>query len=602
MTFRPAVSLLAIAGLALASISAAPAPVPAPRLLDEVKALTAPEMDGRASGTPGGDRAARHIAEALRAAGLRAAREGSFVIPFDVPTRVRLGADNRLALAAPNTRELALGADWTPVGGSADGAIAGEVVFAGYGISAPDLGWDDYAGIDARGKIVLALGGEPRRADPASPFARAYAAGYGRRLYKARVARDHGAVAVLLVTRPVGGSDTLPPLREGVGAGAAPTVAITRAAAEALAAAGGQHLGELRERIDATLAPASRALAGVRVELRVRLVREVGTTGNVVGILPGTDPVLARQAVVIGAHYDHLGRTGEGALDAEHGVEVHPGADDNASGTAAVLALARAFAAAGGAPRTLVFALFSGEELGLLGAGAYLRDPPFPIERTVAMVNLDMIGRMRDATVYVGGLDSGSGLGPLVTSAADGLGLRVEPRGSPYGPSDHMSFYQHRVPVLFFHTGVHKDYHRVTDTWDRINADGLARVVALAERVIDRMARGPAPAYAEVTAEGPARAAGAVSTGSGTGYFGIAPDPDDDAPGVRLAIVQPGTAASRAGVRPGDVVVRFAGIRVYSFEDLRELITAHRPGDPVEVVYLRDGREHIVPVLLGSRP
>ncbi len=595
-------SVTAIAGLALALLSAAPVPAPAPRLLDEVKLLTAPEMDGRASGTPGNERAARHITDALREAGLLPADHAAYARPFSVPTRVRLADGNALALPGADGRALALGSEWTPVGGSADGTVEGDVVFVGYGISAPDLGWDDYARVDVRGKIVLALNGEPRRAELSTPFARAYAGGYGQRLHKARVAHDHGALALLLVHRPEAGTDTLPPVRAGGGAGGLLTAAITRSTAEALLAAGGRHFAELKKAIDDPLAPAPAALPGVRVTLSVRLVRESGTTSNIVGVLPGTDPGLAREAVVIGAHYDHLGRTGEGALDDEQRLEVHQGADDNASGTAGVLALARAFAAAGGTPRTLVFALFSGEELGLLGAGTYVRQPPFPLERTVAMVNLDMIGRLGGNRVSVGGVDSGTGLGRVVTDAAAGLGIDVELRGSPYAPSDHMTFYQHRVPVLFFHTGRHEDYHKTTDTWEKLNAEGMERIVRLAAGVVDRLARAPAPAWVKVS-ERPSEHVGAPAyPARGTGFFGIAPDLADDAPGVRLAMVQPESAAARAGVEVGDVVVRFDGVRVYTFEDLRDAITARKPGERVDVVYLRDGRAHTVEAVLGARP
>jgi peptidase M28-like protein/PDZ domain-containing protein len=595
---RRLVTLLAVAGLAAAMVSAAPIPVPAGRLIAEVKTLSAPEMDGRAAGTPGNDLAARHLAAALREAGLRPADPAGYGLPFAIPTRVRLGDGNRLALAAPAERLFALGVDWTPVSGSADGPVGGELVFVGYGISAPDLGWDDYAGVEARGRIVLALGGEPRRADPSSPFAAAYAAGYGQLRAKARAARGHGARALLWVSRLE--ADTLPRLDAGLGAGELVTAAITRGTADRLLAAAGEGLEPLRARVEATLAPASHSLAGVRVDLAVRLRRDAATTDNVVALLPGTDPALAREAVVVGAHYDALGRTGEGSLDEVHPSALHPGADDNASGTAAVIELARAFAAAGGTPRTLVFALFSAEEMGMLGSAAYVRQPPVPLERTVAMVNLDMIGRLRQRRVYVNGTGSGVGLERLVRAAAAPLGLRVELGRNPWAPSDQIPFYEHGVPVLLLHTGGHDDYHRPTDTWDRIDPDGLARVAALAERVIDRLARDPAPVYAKVPAGDPAPARGAAP-GRG-GYLGVAASPGDEAPGVRLSAVQPASAAARAGIAPGDIVVRVAGLRVYTFEELRESLAAHAPGDPVEVVYLRDGHVHAVHAVIGARP
>jgi hypothetical protein len=592
------IALVLAGGLAWAASS----PAPAPSLLDDVRVLSAPEMEGRESGTAGAERSARYIIDALRAAGIRpGGPAGSYRAPFPVPTSVRLAEGASLALAADPPRTFALGTDWTPAGGSADGVVEGEVVFVGYGISEPDLGYDDYARVDVRGRIVLALAGEPRRDDPSTPFTRTYTASYGRQLYKARVARDHGARALLYVPRPHGGADTLPPLRDSRGGGELVSAAITRATAEALLAAGGLRLGELRERIESTLASASLALPGIRVRIAVRLEREAGSGVNVVGILPGTDPGLAQEAVLVGAHYDHLGRGGNGSLDAER-TAIHPGADDNASGTAGVLALARHFAVRGGTPRTLVFVLFAGEEMGLLGAGAYVRDPAFPLVRTVAMVNLDMVGRMRDRRLVVGGLDSGRGLDAVMRAAAEGLDLDLAEGRSPYTPSDHLTLYQHGVPVLFLHTGVHEDYHRTTDTWEKINAEGMERVVTLAARMIDRLARDPAPAYVKLEESRPQSPAGFAHPGAGTTYFGITHDGADDTPGVRLAMVQPGSPADRAGVRPGDVVVRFDGVRVYTLEDLREVVVRRRPGDTVAVVYLREGVEHSTQVTLGARP
>jgi hypothetical protein len=589
-------------GLALASgiARASSLLAPASSLLEDVKALTAAEMDGRESGTAGAERAAAYIAEALRAAGVRPAGEGgSYHARFPVPSRVRPGDGNALAVVSPAPRAFALGSDWTPTAGSADGQVEGEVVFVGYGISEPELGYDDYGAVDVRDRVVLALAGEPRQDDPASPFSRAYTASYGRNLYKVRVARDRGARALLLVPgRP--GADTLPAASEGRSGGELVSVAVTRASADALLAPAGLRIDDLRERIDFTLQPLSRSLP-VRARVAVALERERGMGANVLGILPGTDPALAAETVVIGAHYDHLGRSGDGSLDA-HRTTVHPGADDNASGTAAALAVARYFAARGGAPRALVFALFAGEEMGLLGSAAYVRDPPFPLERTVAMVNLDMVGRMRDGRVYVGGLGSGRGLDDVVRAAARGIDVEVVERQSPYAPSDHLAFVHRRVPVLFFHTGVHEDYHRTTDTWDRLNVEGLARVVALATRIVDRLARGPAPTWVRVEPSRARADAGPTAGAGGGTFFGVADDGSGDSPGVRLALVQPDSPAGRADVRPGDVVVRFDGARVYTLDDLRAVIHRRRPGDTVEVVYLRDGVERAVRATLGARP
>jgi hypothetical protein len=566
-----------------------------------VKILSAPEMDGRASGTPGAERAARHIAEVFRTAGLQPGGDGgqSYFQAFTVPTEIRLGSVNTLAIAASASRALALGTEFVPLAVSADGVAQGEVVFAGYGITAPELRYDDYAGLDARGKIAIVLTGDPRAEDPASPFRRPEAFHYSERAHKIINAREHGARAILLVAHPRE-PDALPPLRglshsRGILAGV-----VTRAAADALLAPSGRRLADLAAAIDRALAPRSFAVAGVTARVEITLVRERAATVNVIGILPGADPRLRDEAVVIGAHYDHLGRGGEGSLAPDQIGQVHHGADDNASGTAAALALARAFAASGPRPRTLVFAAFAGEELGLLGAAHYVRHPPFSLERSVLMVNFDMVGRLRDDRLYVGGVDSGTGLRAVVNDAARGLGLKLELRASPFAPSDHTAFYTIGRPVLFLFTGAHADYHRPTDTWEKINAPGLATVAALAGRVVDTVARTPAPpAWVKVDAPP------AIGRGAGYGaYFGIIPDfggGDGPPAGVRITAVRPGSPAEKAGVRGGDVIVRFAGIEVRTLEDLTFALRGRRAGDQIQVVVRRDGREHQVQAVLERR-
>jgi aminopeptidase YwaD len=335
----------------------------------------------------------------------------------------------------------------------------------------------------------------------------------------------------------------------------------------------------------------------VRAQVEVNLVRQRGTTTNVIGILPGTDPRLKDEAIVIGAHYDHLGHGGEGSLAPEQVGAIHHGADDNGSGTAAVLGLARAFAAAGGAPRTLVFIAFSGEELGLLGSAHYVRHPAFPLDKTVLMLNLDMVGRLRDGKLYVGGVDSGSTLRAVAARAARGLPLAPELRGEPFAPSDHTSFYTAGRPVLFLFTGAHADYHRPSDTWDKINGPGLVTVADFAARVVSEVAQDPqAPAYVKFEAP-------AASTRGGYGpYFGVVPEfGDAERPGVRVGGVRPGSPADKAGVQSGDVLVRFAGIDVKTLQDFTFALRGKRPGDRVEVVILRGGREQRLEALLAER-
>ena len=335
----------------------------------------------------------------------------------------------------------------------------------------------------------------------------------------------------------------------------------------------------LRARLIADARAPASTLLSVQARVRAHLVPDDRRAANVIGILPGTDPALSDEAIVLGAHYDHVGVVG-GA--------VHPGADDNASGAAVVLGLARAYAAAGGAGRTLVFALFGAEELGLIGSGHYVKQAPVALDRTVLMINFDMVGRMRDGNLHVGGVDSGSRLRDAVTDAARASGVKITARGSPYGPSDHTRFYAAGTPVLFFFTGTHPDYHAPGDTADKINAVGMARAAMVAVGVVERLEAGARPLYARV----PAPSASRTARSSGVPvFFGIGADARSTWDALRLSQVIPGSAAERAGLRDGDVIVRFDDASMSSLEDLRTVLRTKRPGDTVEVVYLRDGRE-----------
>ncbi len=550
-------------------------PPSAAELLDRVVNLTTAEMAGRGSATPGGDRAAQRIADWFAEAGLRpGGDEPTFFQPFTISTGTRLAPGNALDVFAPAPVALETSRQWTPHGGSAQGEVTADLVFAGYGVSAPADGYDDYAGLDAHGKIVLVLAGAPPHlaTAPAS------------RLEKLIVAKAHGAAAVLLV------SEALPALDATGTHVALLSGAVTTAAADTLLAPAGRTVAALRTSISATRRPLAFP-TGVTARVRVALETERRRTANVIGIVPGADPTLASEAVVIGAHYDHLGVV--------KGV-TYPGADDNASGTAVVVGLARAFAwAARTHPpaRTLVFALFSGEELGLLGSGHYVSHPARPLARTVAMLNFDEIGRMREGRLQVGGVDSASGLGQIVAEAAANTGVDVLTRGTPYAPSDHTRFYDAGVPVLFFYTGMHDDYHAPSDTADRLNADGMALVAAIGSRVIERLANDPArPAYAKVPRQErpPAR-----SAGNGA-FFGIATDPHGG-DGLRLVTVVAGSAAERAGMRAGDVIIRFAGASIESFAELRAALRDKHPGDTVRVVYVRNGALHDTSATLGER-
>lgn len=568
----------------------------------DVTWLADPARTGRGVGTPGNAAAARFIADRMAALGLVPAGSDGWRQPFDAPVRAVLRGENALALAgAP----LALQRDWQPFTFTDPGRASGEVVFAGYGITAPELGYDDYAGLDVKGKIVLVAAHFPREADPASPFRAPQAYRYGEWRYKTINAREHGALALLAVRDGWNhaGPDQLPPWRGAVSSRAGLLAA--RVTAAALARAGVDAAG-LAAPGQADGRPHSHPL-DLRAALAADVEQERAPTANVIGLLPGSDPARAGECVVVGAHYDHLGYGGDESLSPEETGKVHPGADDNASGVAALLAVARAMKEAGPAPRTVVFAAFSGEELGLLGSALYVRQPPAacPIPRTQLMLNLDMVGRPRERRVFVDGADTARGLRAEVAAVAarpPALPLRLAFGGDGYGPSDQTSFYAKGVPVLFLFTGAHPDYHRPTDTPDKIDAAGLQEVGRLAYRLARAAAEQPARLeVVRVAAPHPRERQGERERGYGA-YLGTIPDFEErHEPGIKVSGVRPGSPAEKAGIAGGDVVLEVAGTRIGSLEDLTYVLRAHRPGDAVEVVYARGADRRSARVTLGER-
>lgn len=325
-------------------------------------------------------------------------------------------------------------------------------------------------------------------------------------------------------------------------------------------------------------------------------------TRNVVAILPGRSPALSGQVVIIGAHYDHLGLGGPNALDPDSTGAVHNGADDNGSGTVALLEIARRLAAARPA-RTIVFVAFSGEELGVLGSAYYAKNPtPFPMDSVYAMVNLDMVGRLREGKLLALGAETATELralldslngGPAASDGARRFDLRAS--GDGWGPSDHASFYAAKRPVVHFFTDLHEDYHRATDDWDRINVAGILQVAAFAADLGLALAdRAGTLTFVDVPR--PQLASGRTSASLGT-----IPDMSESPGGVRLTGVRTGGPGDLAGIRAGDIIVGIGTHTVANLYDMTNALNAHQPGDTVLVTVRRGTEEITVTAVLGRR-
>ena len=323
---------------------------------------------------------------------------------------------------------------------------------------------------------------------------------------------------------------------------------------------------------------------------------------NVIGVLPGRNSVLRNEIVIVGAHYDHLGLggPGSGALDPDVRNQVHNGADDNASGAAALIHIATRLAANPPA-RTVVFIAFSGEELGLLGSAYYVQHPLYPLAGTEAMVNLDMVGRLRNKRLIVYGVETAKEFPALLDSLNWYAGFDLKAQGDGYGPSDQASFFIAKRPVLHLFTDLHEDYHRATDDWDKINADGLLRVADYTTGIVRALADRSTP-LTFVDAAPPNPHAGPVATSGYGAYLGTIPDMTDNPGGVRITGVRAGSPAEQAGLAGGDVIVKIGEANVTDLQAMTDALRSHKAGDVVRILYLREGNRMSATATLGVRP
>lgn len=332
-------------------------------------------------------------------------------------------------------------------------------------------------------------------------------------------------------------------------------------------------------------------------------VAAAGTVGrNVVGLLPGSDPVLREQVIVVGAHYDHLGGGAFGALDPDSTGKVHNGADDNASGVAAIINLAQRMALDPPA-RTIVFVAFSGEELGLLGSAHYVRQPAVPLAKTLAMINFDMVGRLRNDKLIIYGTETATQFTPLLDSLNKSFAFDLKLRGDGYGPSDQSAFYAVKKPVLHFFTDLHEDYHRTTDDWQKINVAGMLKVTDFAAALLRELGDRPSPLtfVDQPSPHARAPAPGQAQTPGYGAYLGTVPDMAGDVTGVKLSGVRAGSPAEKAGLQRDDIITRIGDTQVTDLQAMTDALRAHKPGDIVPVTVQRDGKPLTVTVTLGTR-
>jgi hypothetical protein len=601
-------------------------PVPADRpdsparaaLERDVTWLAAPEREGRGPGTKGIEAAAEWVERRFTDLSLltpegRATR----LQPFEMTLEATLGPAeaNTAELVGPPDETgkqrvvpLVLGKDFTPLAIGGSGEFDLPLAFAGYGITAPAEKYDDYAPLDTAGGVkgtaVIVLRQEPQKDNPHGAFEGNQTSQHAALARKAANASEHEAGGLVFCNDTDADGDALLPFSragEGSDRRTMPILHVRRSLLDdVVRQALGRPLTELQQAIDEKLEPKSGVLPGWRLRGRTSIERVQTEGRNILGLLPGAgrpaagaSPAIdSRETVVLGAHYDHLGYGGvNSAAPGERAI--HHGADDNASGTALLAEVARRLAAGPRLPRSVLFAAFSGEERGLLGSAHYTANPAVPLADTVAMVNLDMVGRLAGDKVIVHGTGTGTGLEALVDRLVAARGLEVAKEPGGFGPSDHASFYAKKIPVLHVFTGSHGDYHRPTDTAEKVNYDGLAQLADLVTDVVRELATAPErPGYIEVASPQFAR-------GGDRPYFGSIPDFGKPGGGYAISGVSKDSPAARGGLMAGDLIVRVGESAITNLEDFDSALRKHKGGETVPVVVRRNDQEVRLDVTLG---
>lgn len=555
-----------------------PDPGAAARIAADVGYLASPKLGGRGTGDEGARLAADFIAKRFGELRLKPFGGGSgqivqtYLQAFDArvgadvsPPSLRLLQGKKAAAAPP---EAIVTAD-----GSESGAATGAAVFVGHGITSAAAKWDDYAGGEIAGKIAVILDGVPKGQETLRDF--------GAIRYKLRTAREHKAIGAVIVT--AGDLPKNPQDSSGMGI---PAVVLSRAAAEKRLPAA--QLGDQRT-WEPAKASAPRPLPGATIEVTTHITARSAKTWNVVGLLPAkAGSPRAGEYVVLGAHYDHLGHGGPSSR-AVDSTEAHLGADDNASGTAMVLECARRLAALPEAPdRNIVFVAFGAEELGTIGSRYFVEHPPAPLAvgAIVGMINADMVGRLREDKLLVDGIGTAAGWEPLVKAASEGLGLKLAYGAEGFGASDHAPFTAARVPVSFLFTGVHEDYHKPSDTADKVNAEGAARVATLASRLTLALSQRPERlAFVDVPTD-PHRS---MRGGGFRSSLGTIPDYAYQGKGVKVTGARPDSPAARAGIQANDVIVKLGPHEITNVHDYVFALKELEPGREIVVEVDRGG-------------
>lgn len=554
------------------------------RLQAHVKFLASETLEGRAPGTKGNVLAAEYIRDQFKKIGLKPYGKQEYFQKFSIVTDIQLNTKGNALSVISERKEhrLSLNTDFTPLGISDNGTVESPIVFAGYGISSPADKYDDYAGIDVKNAIVIVMRGAPEQDNPHGNLSQ-----FASLRSKAMTAKEKGAKALICVS----GSqfpDSLLALRYEQGGKVDGMLVLNALTSEMKKLIPSLNIVQLDSVIKTTKSPASAAISNMRMRIAVSLKEKTVNTSNVIAYLPGTDPHAQNEIIVIGAHFDHLGWGGEGSgtLASIKERAIHHGADDNASGTAGLIETAFALSKKP-LKRPVMFIGFTAEERGLLGSAHFVKSPTIGLDSICMMINMDMIGRLKDGKLNVGGIGTSSRFKPLLDSIGSLYPVKLSYTEDGFGPSDHASFYGKEKPVLFFFTGLHGDYHRPTDTWEKIQYEGQAMIVNMVLQTLDVVGNAPnKPDYIKVKSSAQPGQAMSFKVS-----LGITPDYSDHPKGMRITGVREGGAGEKAGLVADDIIIKLGSTVIKNVYDYTFALGKFKAGDATSITVLRGPRE-----------
>ncbi len=563
-----------------------------------IQYLASDNLEGRGTGTRGLDSAAEYIRKEFFRYGLKPSGEkNSYFQTFEVVTGMELAGGNSIMGAIGGKRmSFVVQKDFIPLSFTSNGSVSGEIVFAGYGISAPKLKYNDYENTDVKNKIVLIFSGHPEEDNPHSEFV-----SFAKLRSKALYAREAGAVGLLIV-RPDTAEKELYKLKYDNSPSQAGIICIniSRETADKILAKSKTKVASLYNELQKTKKPLSKTFKNLSILIAADVHAVKKNTSNVIGVIPGTDPNLKNQFIIVGAHYDHLGWGQDGSLYRGKEPMIHNGADDNASGTAAMLELAQYFTSKSKEIKhSMIFMAFTAEEMGTLGSSYYVAHPGIPLDKTVAMINLDMVGRLVDSTkeLNVQGVGTSPDWKEIANSADKAYNLKLKFIDDGQGPSDHALFYLKDIPVLFLFTGLHSDYHKPSDDYEKINSTGEEAVTKFTADIISMLdARTEKLVFTKVKKSEAEQQARAFNV-----YVGTIPDYGAQEKGFKISGVSEGSPAEKAGLKAGDIITKFGETGIQSIYDYMGALGMHKPGEDVKVTVKRGNEEKVLTVHLEKK-